>query len=233
MSSASTPVPPVVPVDWPASVRIVSSRFPPVGVFDTIADAADLEALYQVEGMTNPRLRHELGQLSMVPEHRRISGPGTTPIMAAFTHPNPDGSRFSPPGGFGVYYAANDRTTAIRETVYHRQRFLRATAEPATVLEMRCYLARVTAHLHDAGAGDPAWLAPDSYAASQALAVALHASGSDGLVYPSVRHPPGRCMAVFHPDRIGPVRQGAHLYYHYDGERIRTVVEAGRTLLDD
>jgi hypothetical protein len=52
--------------------------------------------------MTNPRLREEAGNLTLVPLEDRVSGPGTTPIMAAFTHLNPEGSRFSG-GSFGVY----------------------------------------------------------------------------------------------------------------------------------
>lgn len=71
------------------------SRFPPVGVYDGIADAGDLDALYAIEALTNPRIRDELGVLPLVPKGRRVSGPGTTPIMAAFTHLNPEGSRFS------------------------------------------------------------------------------------------------------------------------------------------
>src|SRR5690606_22607554 len=97
-------------IHWQPSWRIVPSRFPPVGLFDRIASPDDLDALFELEGMTNPRLRQELGELSLVPAERRISGPGTTPIMAAFTHPSPDGSRFSD-GSWGVYYAARERET--------------------------------------------------------------------------------------------------------------------------
>ena len=47
--------------------------------------------------------------------------------MAAFTHLNPEGSRFSD-GSWGVFYAAHSVATAVEETVYHRERFLAATA---------------------------------------------------------------------------------------------------------
>ena len=129
-------------IAWRPSYRIVPSRFPPVGLFDRIASPADLDALFELEGMTNPRLRQEIGDLSMVPPGRRITGPGTTPVMAAFLHANPSGSRFSD-GRWGVYYAARERDTAIAETIHHRQAFLRYTREPACVLQMRCYLADV------------------------------------------------------------------------------------------
>src|SRR5690606_23640458 len=183
-------------VSWRPSYRIVSSRFPPVGLFDRIASAEDLDAVFEIESLTNPRLREEWGELSLVPPARRISGPGTTPVMAAFTHANPDGSRFSD-GTYGVYYAARERVTAIAETIHHRQRFLRATDEPATVLQMRCYLADLTGRLHDIRGGWPELHDPDSYAASQAAARELRRAGSDGMVYDSVRRRGGQCVAAF------------------------------------
>lgn len=214
------------PVSWRPSYRIISSRFPPVGLFDRIAAPDDLESVFELEALTNPRLRQEWGELSLVPPGRRISGPGTTPIMAAFTHANPDGSRFSD-GSHGVYYAARERDTAIAETIHHRQLFLRATAEPACVLQMRCYLAGVAGNLHDIRGGWPELHDPDSYAASQAAARQLRRDGSNGLVYDSARRRGGQCVAVFYPDLLAPVVQGAHLNYHWDGERIShfTVVE--------
>ena len=86
--------PPRRAIDWRAH-RIVPSRFPTVGPWDRIADPADFEVLAEVEALTNPRIREELGVLALTPPERRVTGPGTTPIMAAFTHLNPEGSRFS------------------------------------------------------------------------------------------------------------------------------------------
>jgi hypothetical protein len=224
-----TTTPPRRELAWRPSYRIVSSRFPPVGVFDAIADAADLDALYVLEGMTNPRLRQQLGRIDLVPQARRIAGPGTTPIMAAFTHLNPDGSRFSP-GSYGVYYAAHERDTSISETVFHRERFLAHTKEPPCTLEMRCYLADVAGELHDIRGGWPELHDPDSYVASQRFAVELRNAGSDGIVFDSVRHPGGQCVAAFYPDLIAPARQGEHLYYHWNGTRIAHVVVAGEVI---
>lgn len=208
-------------VHWPEAWRLVPSRFPPEGVFDRIAAPEDLEALYAVESMTNARLRDELGQLSLVPPDRRVSGPGTQPIMAAFTHLNPDGSRFSD-GSYGVFYAARALATAIAETRHHRARFMAATREPAMDIPMRCYRTGISAKLHDLRRGWPAMLQPDDYGPPQALARTLRAEGSDGVVYPSVRHPGGECVGVFHPDRIAPCVQARHLVYRWDGERLLT-----------
>jgi len=222
-------LPPTSRLWWNPAYRIVSSRFPPVSVFDAVTDPADLEAVFRIEGLTNPRLRQELGQIDLVPKERRISGPGTTPIMAAFTHANPDGSRFSP-GGFGVYYASRQRDTAIRETVHHRQIFLAATAEPPCRIEMRCYTSIVRGTVDDLRGGWPELHAADSYAASQRFGAARRESGSDGIVYDSVRHAGGECVAVFYPDLVSPCLQEAHLYYGWNGQRIDRVVVAGEIL---
>src|SRR3546814_20014562 len=97
-------LPPLKRIRWSHAYRIVPSRFPPVGVYDRIADPADIDALFAVEALTNPRLREEADALKLVPKEHRISGPGSTPVMAAFTHPNPDGSRFSD-GTWRVFFA--------------------------------------------------------------------------------------------------------------------------------
>lgn len=206
-------------IDWPAAWRLVPSRFPPQGVFDRIADPADLDALYAIEALTNDRLREELGQLDLVPRARRVSGPGTQPVMAAFTHFNTDGSRFSD-GSYGVFYAAKALDTAVAETMHHRAKFMAATAEPAMKIEMRCYRMPVHGRLHDLRRGWSAMLDPDDYSAPQALGRELRANGSDGVVYPSVRHAGGQCVGLFHPDLVGPCVQAQHLIYSWDGRRI-------------
>jgi hypothetical protein len=216
-------IPPLKRVRWSQAYRIVPSRFPPVGVFDRIAAPGDLEALYAIEAMTNPRLRDELGQLQLVPKDRRISGPGSTPVMAAFTHLNPEGSRFSD-GSWGVFYAGHSIATAVEETVYHRERFLAATAEPPCDIEMRCYRTSIQARLHDLRGGWAAEHDPEQYAAGVALARRLRSEGSDGLVYDSVRHRGGECVAVFYPDRVAPCVQAQHLMYRWDGKRIAQVL---------
>lgn len=217
-------LPPLKRVRWNHAFRIVPSRFPPVGVFDRIADPADLDVLFAIEAMTNPRLREEAGALRQVPPDRRISGPGSTPVMAAFTHLNPGGSRFSD-GSWGVFYAARSLLTAVEETVFHREQFLAATGEPPCELEMRCYRTSVDCKLHDLRGGWPAAHAPDSYLASAALAGTLRAAGSNGIVYDSVRQAGGECLAAFYPDVVAPCVQAQHLMYRWDGTRIAQVLE--------
>lgn len=211
-------------ISWRPAWRIVPSRYPAVGPWDRIADSADFEALATVEGLTNPRLREAMGVLAITPRERWLSGPGSTPVMAAFTHLNPEGSRFSD-GSFGVFYASRTLGTAIRETVYHRERFLARTREPPTQVQMRGYQCRIACTLHDLRGGYPAAHLPDDYTFSQRLATQLRSANANGLVYDSVRHRGGQCAALFWPDKVGPCRVAKHYAYHWDGSAIRDVLE--------
>lgn len=219
-----TDLPPLKRIRWSQAYRIVPSRFPPIGVYDRIADPADLDALFALEALTNPRLREEANALKLVPAERRISGPGATPVMAAFTHLNPEGSRFSD-GSWGVFYAAHSVATAVEETVYHREQFLAATSEPPCDLQMRCYRTSLDSKLHDIRGGWPEAQDPHSYDAGVLLARTLRSAGSNGVVYRSARHPGGECVAAFFPDVVAPCVQARHLLYRWNGQRIAQVLE--------
>jgi RES domain len=221
LDSASIPI---VDVTWRPAHRIVPSRFPPAGLWDRIARPEDFDALAELEGLTNPRIREEMGALALIPRERWATGPGTTPIMAAFTHLNPEGSRFSD-GGFGVFYLSKTIETAIRETVFHREQFLRRTREPPMQVQMRCYATAVNCPLHDIRGGFPALHDPDEYSASQRVARELRAGNSNGIAYDSVRHRGGQCAAIFWPDLVEPCVQSKHFSYHWDGASITGVLE--------
>jgi RES domain-containing protein len=213
---------PLAPTSWRPCHRLIPSRFPTVGLYDAIADPADLDAVFAIEALTNPRLRDELGHLQLVPPDERVSGAGSTMVMAAFTHLNPDGSRFSD-GSYGVYYAAQSLETAIAEVSHHRALFLARTSEPAMDVDMRAIAANLDAELHDLrtlGKRGAPLLDPDDYAAPQALAQRLRAAGSWGVLFPSVRHAGGFCVGVFRPKALRNARSAAHIALHWDGARI-------------
>ena len=214
-------------IRWKPCWRVIPSRFPPVDLFERVADPADLEAIIAVESLTNDRLRDEVGELDLVPPKDRVSGPGSNAIMAAFTHLNPLGSRFSD-GGWGVYYAAKALETAIRETVYHAERFMQATAEPKMDLDRRVVLADLDGRLRDLRGREaelPEVYDPDDYAAGQALARKLRADGANGIAYGSVRHSGGQHVAIFRPRLLSRGRQERHLRYRWDGDKISHVHE--------
>lgn len=208
-------------VRWRQAWRIIASRYPPINLFERVSDdPAVWEALIELEQATNPRLRDEAGEVRLVPAARRVSGPGASWVMAPFTHLNPSGSRFSD-GSFGVFYAAGSLDTAIRETAYHFARFARDAHDGPRREDMRVLVGAVDHDFDDVETLPPAEraavLAPETYAASQALGRARRQAGSDGLVYPSVRHRGGRCIAAFWPDVIGVPVQERHLQYEWNG----------------
>ena len=211
-------------IRWRSSVRIIRSIFPPIDLFEDIADPADWPLIISAEQKTNPRLMETIGSLDLVPEQRRVAGPGASYLMAPFTHVSIDRpSRFSD-GAFGVLYAGNSFEVGLFETIHHHGKFMARTNEPAGwTSQFREILLDVNAQLHDLR-GDTAvqsgLLLPDDYEASQALGSQLRATGSNGVVYPSVRYPGGECVGVFYPDCAANPIQGRHLDYHWNGTTV-------------
>lgn len=196
-------------------------------MFERVADPADLEAVLDVESLTNDRIRDEIGQLRLVPLADRVSGPGSSAIMAAFTHLNPNGSRFSD-GSYGVFYAGGSLETAVAETRYHREIFLRATDQGKIELDMRVYAADLNGDLHDLRgmwSDLPDIYDKDDYAASQRLGRTLRDENAWGIAYDSVRHDGGSCVAVFRPRVLSNCRQERHLCYVWNGDRISDIYE--------
>ena len=215
----------VTPLAWTPCHRLIASRYPTVGLYDEIARPEDLDVVFAIEALTNPRLRQARGALSLVPPADRVSGPGATLVMAAFTHLNPEGSRFSD-GSYGVYYAADTLATAVAEVSHHRARFLARTHEPEIDVDLRWIQADLRQPVHDLRAIAPmsadlsAVYDPDHYAAGQTLGRALRAAGSAALAYHSVRLAGGQCVAVFIPRALSNARPVGHLSLHWDGQRI-------------
>jgi hypothetical protein len=147
--------------------------------------------------------------------------------MAAFTHLNPDGSRFSD-GTYGVYYAGKELDTAIAETRYHRERFLRATEQPPIELDMRVYLADLDQDLHDIRGmrEELRYVYADTdYMAGQDLGRELREQGSWGIAYESVRHEGGECVGIFRPPALRNCRQDRHLCYVWDAREISHIYQ--------
>ena len=217
--------PPVRRVTWPAATRIIASRFPPVNLYERVsADPATWEALIAAEALVSPHIRDEFGEIHLVPVEERVSGPGASWVMAPFVYRNPRGSRFSD-GSYGVYYAARELATAVAETAYHFGRFAADSGDGIRYEDMRVLAGRIDMDFHDLE-GLPAddrrpLLDPDSYAASRAFAAALRRAPTNGIHFPSVRRPAGRCVAAFRPKAVGVPKQTKHLKYCWDGSAVR------------
>jgi hypothetical protein len=195
--------------------RLIPTRYLPgdASVLSRLAGSPrDLDELAELEGATNDRLIGEANRLPGISVHELVFGvPNFHIVNASFTHAAPSGSRFNA-SDRGAWYAAFALDTAQVEVGYHFGEELReipSWTEPES-RTFRDYQADFRADFHDLR-GDKANAAAldlRSYAASQALARTLLNAGSAGVVYPSVRHSGGTCIACFRPALVTNVREG-------------------------
>ncbi|MBP9722140.1 MAG: RES family NAD+ phosphorylase [Gammaproteobacteria bacterium] len=210
--------------------RLIPSKFPPIYLFEDVADHDEFEALYNIQKITNPRLQEELGDISLISQQDRVYGiMGASYIMAAFTHINPIGSRFSD-GTFGIYYASENLKTAIQETSYHRQLFLWATNEPAQEIDMRCLGAYFSANLLnicDNNLLNTELYSKNSYKFSQEFGIKTKIAQANGIYYHSVRSQPqqGKNFALLKPKIFKKCIQESHYGYIWDGTKITDIYE--------
>ena len=226
MADLSSATPEVL-IRWKAAARLVPSRFPPVGPFDRVASAEDLEAIFELEGWTNDRISGELGSLHCVPREEWVVGqPMASVVMAAYCHPRPGGARFSSEDR-GAWYAGRTVDTALAESIYHRSHELSEAGVLEARLQVRLFLCDFSTRFHDvrrAPAASPELYNPDDYTSSQRFARRLLDCGSHGIVYRSVRHPGGQCLACFRPKLVKNVRVGGHFEYRWEGASSPRVV---------
>lgn len=213
----------LVMLDWDRQYRLIPSKYPPIDLFEDCVDPDLLDALYEVEALTNPRLRVAAGfSLGAIRREDRVTGPGSSVVMAAFAYAYR--GRFSD-GDFGAYYAADSIKTALEEVKHARARFMRATNEAPGEIDMRVYVGEICKPLRDVRPTRfAALLDPDDWHAGQAFARAAFASDEWGIVYPSVRHPGGQCIAALRPPAVSIPRQGPHFGLLWDGRAITHVV---------
>jgi hypothetical protein len=212
---------PVIP-DWINQYRIIPSKYPPISLFEDCADPDLLEELYAVESLTNDRLLEEVGALSLVRPEDRMSGTGSSPVMAAFTHASK--GRFTD-GTFGAYYAADSMETAFAETIYSRTKFMRYTNEEPGEIDMRAYVGEVLKPLLDVrGIEFDELHDPDNWAAGQQFAKNAVIKSDWGILYRSVRKADGECLAALRPPAVSIPRQGPHFGYVWNGKEITNIV---------
>jgi RES domain-containing protein len=209
-------------IQWDRAHRIISSRYPPISLFEDIADPTKWDLVARGESRTNSQYSESIGSLSMVPVKRRVAGPGASYVMAPFVHASPLRPGRFHDGSFGAFYAADSFETAIAEVAHHHAQFCRASKqEPGWTGQFRALVGRVDRQFHDLDRpGFEECLSPDDYGPSQALARRLRGSGSDGVHYPSVRDPGGFCIAAFWPDVVSVPVQAGHYAFEFDGDRI-------------
>lgn len=192
--------------------RLIPSRFPPIGTFDTVATAADAKAAMELEGWTNDRIVAE--RLARLPEAEWTFGTSNSSVvMAAFLHPSSDGGRFSGPD-LGAWYAATALPTAVAEVAHHLRLEAAARGLPEARRTYRAYSAKLLGDdyldLRKLTASRPDVYATNSYTVSQTLGETVRAAGRSGIVYDSVRHVGGTNVVAHRPRHVTDVTQTVH-----------------------
>ena len=187
----------------------------------------------RLEGATNDRVQAEQHGTIGITTYELVYGIQNAHIVnAAFTHASDSGARFNDHTR-GAWYAADSQQGSLAEVTYHKARRLgeivclkEPFGKPARdVSTYDDWLAEFKAEFHvlEPAADFAECLQPEPvpacYASSQALARALLYSGSNGIVYPSVRRAGCECLVCFRP---------ALVYYPRRSERLEITFTASR-----
>lgn len=206
--------------------RLINSKFPPIDLFEDVADKEAFEALYQIQALTNPRLLTAVGDLNLVPHDEIPFGiDGCSYALAPFTHVNPAGSRFSD-GTYGVLYVADKMATALAEVHYHQNRFWSGVKG----LQFERFVFRGLCCTFDCGARDATILDrshpiydPDDYGPARELGRVLREKREPAIQYHSVRNPGAVCWGLFSPWPVQRVVQSTHYEMIWTGDMIGSV----------
>lgn len=206
---------PLVREAFPRTVRLVASARLRAPVMEPLADSEDeLALLAEIEGATSGRLiAEERGSAALTAAELVHGVPHAKFINASFSYAKPrEPNRFNP-ADRGAWYAALAVETCITEVGHHLTKALADAGNFNAVVdysEMLASMAGVFVNLRQAP--HHASLKPDpaqGYPAGNAIAAAARAAGHNGIIYPSVRHPAGTCIAALWPNVVQSVAQGA------------------------
>jgi RES domain-containing protein len=218
------------------TVRLISTgRLKDPVLLPLAANHGALEDLAALESVTNGRLQaQETGLPNLDPRELVFGRAGYTFINAAFTHTRPGGNRFNDDSR-GAWYCAFEPETAIGEVSYHLTRELEAIGRFENVTDYAELIADFFGAFHDLRSADfiahPALQADPTmaYPAGQSLARQLRQeAASNGIIYPSVRHAGGICLAAFRPDLVQNLRQGGIWRLEWQGMPTPTVTRQGQ-----
>jgi hypothetical protein len=215
-------LPPVTLVRQYDTHRLIPSKYTPdfSSVLTRIADDPEhLHDLFDLDEATSDRLWGESGMLPGIGRDELVFHvPNCHVINAAFTHAHPLGSRFNGPDR-GTWYAGFALETAQAEVAFHKSIEYAEIGRFDDSITYDDYLADFSGSFH--GVRNKSRfqrvLDPDSYQQSQILAQRLLDAGSVGIVYPSVRHTGGTCLACFRPTYVGNVRKDKRYRFTWAG----------------
>ena len=202
-------------IDQAVTHRLIPARYGAESVLESLPLPPDVLAdLSELDAATNERKVAENGGNSAIgPGELLLGVPEAHIVNAAFTHPGPFGGRFHS-AQRGAWYAGFEIETSIAEVAFHKRRFLAdGHIQGQHAFDYIEFLADFSGEFHTLDVAErksclePGPI-PQCYRASQALANKLLFEGSNGVVYPSVRRPSGKCIACFRPALVYHPRRG-------------------------
>ena len=143
-------------------------------------------------------------------------------IMRPFEFPNP--SRFSD-GSYGILYAANSITTAVRETAHHLARIFAGGNAPKQDTRKKKLAIDVAGSVHDIRVtidkDVPTEIYdPDDYRAAQSFGRDQRKKSIPGLHFDSVRNRNGgHCVGAFTPALVRHATIAGDVALVWDGKR--------------
>lgn len=195
------------------TVRLVSTARLRDPVLLDLVDEDDLGALAEIEGATSNRLVTQNRGSGDIAAYEMVFGvPHAHFINAAFAYARPlQPNRFNGTDR-GAWYAGFEVETSLAEVTHHLTQFLaQAGRYEATVDYAELFASFAGEFLDLRPTPDHSALNPDpaiGYPAGNALAEVARNQGLNGIIYPSVRHPGGTCVAALVPHAVQSVAQG-------------------------
>ena len=192
--------------DQQGTHRLIPTTYATTSVLETLPIPAQvLSDLSELDAVTNERKIGERGGNSAISPGELLYGvPEAQIVNAAFTHSGPHGGRFND-SRRGAWYAGVDLETSVHEVAFHKRRFLKdGRISERLSFDYADFLADFSGQFHFLDESEreqclqPGPI-PQCYGPSQARALSLLYSGSNGIVYPSVRYSGGICIACFRP----------------------------------
>lgn len=206
---------PVVTEAFARTVRLVTTARLRAAVLAPLVDDEDeLAQLSEIEGATSARLMAEERGISGLAANELVYDvPHARFINASFAYAKPQQPNRFNGASRGAWYAALAVETCLAEVGFHLTRVLADAGEFNAVVEYAEMFASLAGDFLDLRQQPehPALGAetPTAYPIGNRLADGARAQGLNGIIYPSVRHRGGTCIAALRPAAVQSVRQGA------------------------
>ncbi len=215
------------------TIRLVSSARLRDAVMAPLADDQDeLDLLAEIEGATSGRLVAEDRGTASLPSIELVHGVAHAKfINASFAYAKPRQMNRFNPSDRGAWYAALAVETCIAEVGFHLTQALADANDFNAVVEYGEMLASMAGVFVDLRRmPEHASLDPNpavGYVAGNVVAAQARAADLNGIIYPSVRHPGGICIAALRPNVVQSVVQGGMHRLSWSGEPTYAVEHLG------